>query len=148
MEWDLDKIEQFYVSAKSNPAEFDRLIHKDPVGKMWSGFRQAEQAFHDAKRESQALGIGDSSINPARSQELADELPVLMERRRRLLNGLNLAVQVLNGKQPEEPTVRSLEAKIVGLQRGRGDPKVIASTRSLISELEGIANLVFNEIDD
>lgn len=141
MEWDLNKIEHFYVSTKSNPAEFVRLTTKDPIGRLWNGYRETEKAFHDGKAELQALGIGDASINPARSEELAAELPVLLERRTRLLRGLEAAVVTL-GDEPE-PTTRSMERRIEGLRRGRGDQRTITSLETLISSLEGIAASCF-----
>jgi hypothetical protein len=141
MEWDLNKIEQFYVSMKSNPAEFVRLTTSDPIGKLWNGYRETEKAFHDDKAELQALGVGDSSINPARSAELAAELPVLLERRTKLLKGLEAAVVVL-GDQPQ-PDVRYLQARIVGLRRGRHDPGEIAAFEALIASLEAIASEAF-----
>jgi len=47
MTWNLGLIEQFYRNQQSNPSEYDRLIHQDPVGRMWNGYRETEKAFHN-----------------------------------------------------------------------------------------------------
>jgi hypothetical protein len=140
MTWNLGLIEQFYKNRMSEPAEYERLIAEDPIGKMWNGYREAEKAFHEAKDERAALGYGDS-INPARTAELAEQMPVLLERRRKMLEGLSAACHAL-GNEPQ-PDVRYLQTKITGLRRGRGDQRDIAALEGLIASLENIAAVAF-----
>jgi len=140
MVWNLGLIEQFYRNRMSEPGEYERLIKDDPIGRMWAGFRKAEKDFHDAKEERAALGYGDS-INPERSAELAEQMPVLLARRAKFLAGLQNAIVEL-GDQPE-PTVRYLESRITGLRRGRGTPSEIAAVQGVIDALESIADSCF-----
>ena len=68
--WNLAAIEQFYQSKQCDPYEFNSLCTADPCGRMLAALKSSEKAFAAAKNEYRALGTGDFSILPARSEEL------------------------------------------------------------------------------
>jgi len=150
MEWDLNKIEQFYVSQENNPMEYNRLIAQDPVGRMWAGFRKAEKAFHEGKAEARAIQVGDFSIDPERSQELACGLQAAISTRLKCLMGMERAIAVLNGYTAfnEEPRTSYFQHWVDHLQRQNSDRhpeygRQVSKLQGLISELNAIADSCF-----
>jgi len=141
MSWNLNTLYAFYQNQKSNPYEYNRLTTADPVGRIMAAYLTAEQTYKDALAEHKALGVGNSSIYPARSEELEGIMATALVTRTTMLAGLESCILAV-GDQPE-PTKRYFQTRIEGLRRGRGSPSEIAAVQGVIDSLESIANSCF-----
>ena len=142
--WNLDTLNEFYESQRAFPTIFERLITEDPVGRMWHSARESLARFHAAKKEIREIEVGGTSINPARSAELAEEMRAAMSDRFRAVVGLEAACVVLNSYQAaEEPRTSYFKHMITYYQRGRKDPVEVFRLQRLVSELEKIADNCF-----
>jgi hypothetical protein len=122
--------------------EYVRRQTEDPAGHIVAAFKAADQSYKDALAEYKALGISSEiSIDPTRSTALEDIMTAALATRTIMLAGLESAVEAL-ADQPE-PTVKSMERLIAGLQRGKGSSVEIARLQGLITTLEGIATSCF-----
>ena len=136
MSWNLNTLFEFYENQKSNPAEYNRLTTVDPTGRIMAAYLTASQSYKDALAEHQALGEGAFSLDPTRSSELEEIMTSTLVTRTTMLSGLENCILAV-GDQPE-PTVRYLQARIVGMKRGRGTSRDIDAIQGVIDALDVI----------
>lgn len=136
MAWNLNTLFAFYQNQQTNPAEYNRLVTADPAGRMVSAYLVAEQTYKDSLMEHHALGVGDNSIDPARSTELEAAMTSSLATRTTMLAGLEAVVSLV--ADYPEPTKRYFESLIVGMRRGRGSAQDIAAVQGVINALDAI----------
>jgi hypothetical protein len=145
--WNLNNLGQFFRDQQFMPTEYDRLITKDPAGRLWNALVTSEQAFVDARHELQALGPSDLSILPARSIELENIMNTAASTRTAMIRGLQLVCDTLNTTAyNESPTRRYFDERQAYLRRQppkRRDTGEISTLEAVFARLEAVANSCF-----
>ena len=136
MTWTIETVEQYLKSQESSPYEYNHLITSDPVGRLWSGWRQAESDYRAALKEHMELGAGVISSDATRTSELEGIITAALASRDTAKAALESACVALGSSM--EPSTRSLQSRAAYLRRTRQGGEA-AILDSLVDSLEQIA---------